>query len=259
MYQPLPPILPGFPDTEPFKELRFHLKELHWDLTGLLKKVETLSTVMPDTPQAFGSLRYELMDITSGIQHDISHHLGLTLKLAGQILERPSLLEVGERLVSLEASWDSETPPPSEDRQTNEPSRLQISLKALASDLRLALEATNQVAWSQGEQPRGLGQLDIGLEHLVEVLGSQVWSQSQQLYTQAFQLHRAADPMEAVEEDYWQHLATPRRQEYHSLARSLDFCPHCGAELSSDDRTFNGSYCESCRTAWIQSPQSSEE
>ena len=40
MKQPIYPILPGFPDTESFKELSFHLKELHWDLTSLVKQVE---------------------------------------------------------------------------------------------------------------------------------------------------------------------------------------------------------------------------
>jgi hypothetical protein len=67
----------------PDKELRFHLKELHWDLTSLVKKVEALSAIVPDTPQALLSIRYGLVDVTSGIEHDVSHHLAEALKLVG--------------------------------------------------------------------------------------------------------------------------------------------------------------------------------
>jgi hypothetical protein len=133
MKQPIYPILPGFPDTESFKELSFHLKELHWDLTSLVKQVEALSANVPDTPQALLSIQYGLVDVTSGIEHDV---------------------------------------------------------------------------------------------------------------------------LKAAQEDYWQLLATPLQEEYHPSARSLDSCIpciRCGAKLTADDRTFDGSYCESCRTRWIQS------
>jgi predicted amidophosphoribosyltransferase len=57
----------------------------------------------------------------------------------------------------------------------------------------------------------------------------------------------------AKQDEDWNLLATPLHEENHPLGRSLEVCPNCGASLTSDDRTFNGSYCENCRTRWIQS------
>lgn len=253
MKQPISLILPGFPDTESFKELRFHLKELHWDLTSLVKKVEALSANVPDTPQALLSIRYGLVDVTSGIEHDVSHHLAEALKLVGQVLENSSLAEVGERLASLETNWDGEGLPQPEDVQSDESTMLHMGLQALNSALSLALEGVDQAVGMQGGEPRGFEQLEDELEQLAEVLGSRVWLQSQQLYQQALRLHRTADPLKAAQEDYLQLLATPLQEEYHPSARSLDSCIRCGAKLTADDRTFDGSYCESCRTRWIQS------
>ena len=52
-------------------------------------------------------------------------------------------------------------------------------------------------------------------------------------------------------------LSTPLNENYHPDARRLDFCPNCGAKLTGDDRTFHGSYCEECRTAWSDSSEDS--
>jgi len=164
-----------------------------------------------------------------------------------------SLAEVGERLADLETNWDGEGLPQPEDVQSDESTMLHMGLQALNSALSLALEGVDQALASQGGEPRGAEQLEHELEQLVEVLGSQVWLQSQQLYQQAFHLHRKADPLKAAQEDYLQLLATPLQEEYHPSARSLDSCIRCGAKLTADDRTFDGSYCESCRTRWIQS------
>lgn len=257
MKEPLSPILLGFPETESFNELRFHLKELHWDLTSLVKKVKVLSAVIPDTPQSLLSIRNGLVDVVCGIEHGVSHHLAEALKLVGQVLTNSSVVEVGERLASLEVDWDGEELPQSEDAtedvNSDDSIRLHLGLEALTSALSVALEGVDQAIAIQGGEPRRAEQLQYELEQLVEVLGRRAWLQSQQLYKQALRLYQTADPVKAAQEDYWQLLATPLQEEYHPSARSLNYCLRCGAILTSDDRTFDGSYCEFCRTRWIES------
>jgi hypothetical protein len=142
--------------VSPDKELRFHLKELHWDLTSLVKKVEALSANVPDTPQALLSIRYGLVDVTSGIEHDVSHHLAEALKLVGQVLENSSLAEVGERLASLETNWDGEGLPQPEDVQSDESTMLHMGLQALNSALSLALEGVDQAVGYAGRRTEGI-------------------------------------------------------------------------------------------------------
>lgn len=253
MNRPASPILPGFPNTKPFKELRFHLRELYWDLTRLVKEVETLSAAAPDVPQAFQRIRYELIDITSGLEHTIFYHLAETLKLAGQVLEKPSLTEVGTQLTCQQIDWDTEQSFGSAKEQHKDVNKLYIDLHELASKLSLAWEKADRAVRSQGGEPNGSEQLERALEQLFEILDYQIWLKSQQLYLQAVQLHRTTDPVQAAQEDYWQLLATPLQEESHPLARRLNSCPRCGASLTQEDRTFDGSFCEFCRTRWIES------
>ncbi len=65
-------------------------------------------------------------------------------------------------------------------------------------------------------------------------------------------LHRAADPEAAADEDRADELATPLRELVLADARTLENCPHCGARLTTEDRTFDGSYCENCRTRIVE-------
>jgi hypothetical protein len=64
-------------------------------------------------------------------------------------------------------------------------------------------------------------------------------------------LHHALDPLDALAEAEAEELATPLFEEVHPDAASLTRCPRCGAALDWQDRTFTGTYCEGCRSAWL--------
>ena len=253
MNQQLPPIHPDFPDTESFLDLRFHLQELHWDLKSLVKEVESLSPAVPNSAVALRSIRYGLPGVTGGIEHDASYHLAEALKLTGNSLEKPSLSDLGEQLATQKMDWDADLSVPPQEENTDNPLALHQGIQKLAWLLRLALEEADKAAFGNSQE------LEKGLEKLAKLLGSQAWCLVENLYPPAYRLHRAADPVQAAEDDHWQLIATPLHEDYHPLARTLDTCPRCGAAISEDDRTFDGSYCESCRSRWFNSLQPSGE
>ncbi|MEA5514775.1 hypothetical protein [Nodularia sp. UHCC 0506] len=249
--------LPDFSNTEPLEELRFHQRELYWDMTSLVKKMSALLGTFPQTSQTFQEVLSGMIDVTSDIEHDVTHHLAEALKLAGQILGKPSLLELGEQLGCQEINWETLATQLPNDGQIDDSARLHLELQELASNLRFSLDTVAQVANYQGEEATGWEQLEDKLKCLAEVLGTRSWLDAQKLYGQALRLNLEADPDRQARDDYWRMVSTPLNQNYHPSARSLDFCPTCGAILTSDDRTFDGSYCEECRTAWIESSEDS--
>jgi hypothetical protein len=251
-------ILLGFPDTETFSDLRFHLKEIRRDLSTLTTQIEALSAAVSDEPQVIWRVRDGLASAVCGIEHDVCHHLAEALKLGGQVLEMPVLEKAGQELASLEMELFGNNESVLGSGQVNNDRliSLRTELQALASDLSAAQQEAEQVTRLQGGNPIGSEQLGRGLLQLAEVLSKRALPQSQRTHTQVVQLSRTADPDAAAEEDQWQTLATPLKEEYHPLARSLNRCPQCDATLTSEDRTFDGSYCESCRTRWSQSLES---
>lgn len=228
-------ILPDFSNTELLQELRFHLKELYWDMTSLVKKMSALLDTFPHTSQTFQEVLSGMIDVTSDIEHDVTHHLAEALKLAGQMLGKPSLLEVGEQLGSQEINWETLATQLPNDGQIDDPASLHTELQELASNLRCSLDTVDQVSNYQGEEATRWKQLEDKLKYLAEVLGTRSWLDAQKLYGQALRLDQAADPERQAREDYWQMISTPLSQNYHPSARSLDFCPTCGAILTSDD------------------------
>lgn len=253
MNQPLPPIHPDFPDTESFRDLRFHLQELHWDLKSLVKEVESLSPAVPNSAEELRTIRYGLPGVTAEIEHDASYHLAEALKLAGNGFLKPELSDLGEQLAAKKMDWDDDFYVPAQEGEIDNPLALHQGIQELASQLRLAQEQADKAAFGN------LQELENGLENLAVLLGSEAWFLVEDLYLPACRLHRAADPVEAAEDDYWKLIATPLHEDYHPLARTLDTCPRCGAAISQDDRTLDGSYCESCRSRWFNSlPPSGE-
>ncbi len=121
MNQPLPPIHPGFPDTESFRDLRFHLQELHWDLKSLVKEVESLSPAVPNSAAALRTIRYGLPGVTAEIEHDASYHLAEALKLAGNGFLKPSLSGLGEQLAAKKMDWDDDFSVPAQEGEIDNP------------------------------------------------------------------------------------------------------------------------------------------
>jgi len=86
------------------------------------------------------------------------------------------------------------------------------------------------------------------LDRLDMLVSQQAMPAVRAALTLAVALHRAADPMAAHDDDQADELATPLREVALEGARVLVACPHCGGALGRADRTFDGSYCEACRT-----------
>ncbi len=57
-------ISPDFSNTELLQELRFHLQELYWDMTNLVKKTEGLLVNFPQTSQTFPEMLSGMIDVS---------------------------------------------------------------------------------------------------------------------------------------------------------------------------------------------------
>jgi len=237
-----------------FKDLGFHVNEIYYDLVGLIKSYENLSALNPDSCQEFLELRIETGCLCIAIEHDTTHHLAEALKLVGKIMENQSILQLGKNLSSLQIEADYRDTIFSNTRESDGYDSLLAGLRHLIRQLRLVLEKIAEVRSIQEKGTQFLEQLMPLLEDIASILAKQVYPYAVNLHLQAFWLQRVSDPESAKEEDYWQLIATPLREEIHPLANSLDSCPLCGASMT-DCRTFTGSYCESCRTQWSQLPE----
>lgn len=251
MSQPAITILLGFPTTKSFRDLRFHLKALLSDSINLRKEIEELAGVNFSTPREFLHLRHEVGGISAGIEHVVSLHYAEMLMLMGQLFHEQAILEQGQQLSSLRMDWDVRA---SSEVGVNQHSysELHSNLRRLISMLQSILEDFQQIAQYHENESKGVKQLEPVLVRLNDILMNQILSECHTLLKQVVELHREADPEAARQEDYWAIVDTPLREEHHPSALSLDSCPYCGAILTIDDRTFDGSYCENCRTNWIQ-------
>jgi hypothetical protein len=125
---------------------------------------------------------------------------------------------------------------------------LAAELAALRVALRKAEGITGRSAW--------VGNVDGNREAIerdlaeLSLLADLVIGAADRAHALAVHAHRLANPVEAADEARCQEISTPLHEREHADARSLDRCPSCGNALESDDRTFDGSFCEGCRTAW---------
>lgn len=71
-------------------------------------------------------------------------------------------------------------------------------------------------------------------------------------------LHHRLDPFAAMQEEADHLVSVPQQIRPHPGARALDTCPSCDSPLGSGDRTWTGSYCEVCRTRWVD-PEARDE
>lgn len=138
--------------------------------------------------------------------------------------------------------------PPARPRETPIPTLL----AAQAALLLAAQEQGQRIAalWSPEAFEAGLTLHGEALTTLATALDTLIHTLSAlSVITRA--LHHALDPLETLAEAKAEELATPLFEEVHPDAASLIRCPRCGAALDWQDRTFTGTYCEGCRSAWL--------
>jgi hypothetical protein len=70
-----------------------------------------------------------------------------------------------------------------------------------------------------------------------------------ELYRLSLSFTKYVDPQRIELESFLKEVSTPLRIE--NFTGSLHQCTNCGSTLTSDDKTFDGMYCENCRTRWI--------
>lgn len=63
--------------------------------------------------------------------------------------------------------------------------------------------------------------------------------------------YREQNPEAAQEEDLYETFSIPLHVKSYTGNRHILLCPACSSNLNGDDITFNGYFCEKCRTRWI--------
>ncbi|WP_020641853.1 hypothetical protein [Amycolatopsis balhimycina] len=195
--------------------LRFHVREVAADLALAAGALEQAARIIPDRP---GVTAARLSEAISLLRHDLDHHIP----------------EIG-RIVGAST--------PGKPAATTEP----VDTAAISTEL-TALAARLRAISVNSELPELSGPI------------SRLWSSVKAALLQLSSLEKsvaqAADDFDADaarrrRDD--ELLAVPERTLTHKNPRALATCPHCGAALTSDDRTRDGAYCENCRTRWVPS------
>jgi hypothetical protein len=245
----LPTELPDFPDTPAMGELRFHLRELHWDLTGLVARLRELLARPTDDAAATRRLRQELGVVVAAIEHDAQHHAPRALELIrafGALFPDPEVPRPDNS--APDERGDGRDP----DLASEATGQLASALQQVLRGLEEALATVDRAAAMSGAKPGAVETIQGSLTDVVQVLGVQSAPAAMRALDLAVSLHRLLDPEAAAEEDRLEELETPLREIPHREARTLARCPRCGAPRSEGDRTFDGSFCEACRTRWYE-------
>lgn len=184
---------------------------------------------------------------TAAIEHNAEHH-------AQRVLELISALANQER----GGRPPGETLPRSPRHEEDAPasSLVEVVRAQLASELGVVLTALDeaQAVLIELEAKRGTeASVWLGIaKRLVEILQDIASPAVSRCLALAVALHHLSDPEAAAAEARDEELATPLREMSIEGARELQTCPHCGAPLGPGDRTFTGSFCENCRTKYVE-------
>ncbi len=241
--------LPDLPINESLQELRFHLRELYYDLLSEIKEAKALSTFVPRNKSEYYHLRSKLVDISTGAEHYVCYHLVKALKLAYEELSLSSLSDILSQITCQELEENEGDSTLSPEQITQHTLDFRKEVKELLSQLCLSLNIVSRFVENE-RLVKEAKDLETELIQLSEILAGKVLPQSQQLYQKTVLLYKSVAPEEVAQEEYWQNLSIPLHEETHPLARNLEHCPRCRAVLTREDRTFDGSFCESCRTRW---------
>lgn len=237
-------ILPDLPDSERIRELRFHLRSLQHDVAATIARLETCLPVPALEPAAMWRIREIVEDAAAAIEHDARLH-------AQRALELVSADPAGADRPSVEIESAVTPPlmvaavPGADDTRVQLAKELGVALAALARAGTIIVE----VAATRGNETASLRPR---LTATAETLQSIAWPATLRSLALARALHHAADPAAAAAEARADELATPLNEIALDGARALASCPRCGAPLTSDDRTFDGSYCENCRSRFFE-------
>lgn len=237
-------ILPDFPDSEQIRELRFHVRSLQHDLAATIASLETCLPLPAKDAAAMWRLRQTIADATAAIEHDARHHVQRALDLVSAVSDGADHSPVEVDPVPTPSITFATAP------------ALDDARDQLATDLGVALAVLTRVQTSIAEVAMLRGNDATSLRPRVtsaaDTLQRVAWPAALRCLALAQALHHAADPDAAATEARAEELATPVCEMALDGARSLDTCPRCGAPLTADDRTFDGSYCENCRTRFFE-------
>jgi hypothetical protein len=212
---------------EETRELWFQLRSLRYALATGVAEVALCRLPSVFDVASLSQLRGRLASLDSLVNDDIRSHAQRAL----------ALLDPGTLAEALATPMGA----PVSAQDARAPFTQQID--NLAAALTGAAELV--AAISDAESP--LAALD-DVRRIVAMLNDLAAPAVRTALTLAVAFHRAADSSAAAEDDRANELAEPLRELPHVEARALTLCPHCGAHLGAGDRTFNGSYCEACRS-----------
>ena len=243
-------IRPG-DDTETLRELRFHLRELQRDLGALLAGVADALPKVTSDGETFARSRMVVASLVAAVEHAAEHHARRALELARISNQRGVLIQSAP----LPATTETEVPPPSI-VETHE--ELRRTWRRLSNTIAASRTSVDRIIAMSMSGSGTMAQVEVELEHLSGALDGLAHSEARRAQNLVIHLHHLGDPDTAAAEAREEDLATPLRELHHPEARALTRCPHCGAPLDSGDRTFDGSYCEGCRTRWLADAEQSQ-
>ncbi|GEM_PF-2114656 len=200
-------------------EIRFHKSQIR---SHLRTELAELQGVPPGADERVRERA--LADMLAAADHVATHH-------AQALLGEPD----AESTV-----WD--TPPSSEVDRTRIAAEIAQALQEIRAGGTKALDLVGRTEPAATDEVALAHDIRAALVHLMNAT-AKGFRLSQRLV-------RLEHPEIAEEEARNQELDTPLRTLVRPDARALQTCPHCGASLGSDDRTYTGSYCEACRTLW---------
>ena len=218
---------------------RFHLVEIASDIRSTIRDLSELRnrvSTLASEPNGPWDRRILLAvdTIVATLEHDLEHHVPAILALAGREVSHRSEITI---------------PPVASGAETL--IRIDNLMKALGH-AEVLVQSLLEVFRADASAARSIEELH---EHLAET----TLPLAVAIQRDALALKYAVEPAAALEDTIGSALETPLRTEFNPEAKRLARCPRCGGSLSDEDRTFSGSYCETCRTRWEESRDGAAE
>jgi hypothetical protein len=260
MTQKLNDLLPDFPETEIFSEIRFYLKYSHYDLAKIAIVVNDLQKLNFKESYSFKELREEFPSVLYGkLDFIIYFRIAQSLINLGHSISKTDLVELGQDLIHQGDLWNESEKSPPVDETLNCIEEVVNKLHYLETMLHEAIKKLEEIAQYRGKNSEGFDLLENALKNFSVKFTQEIMPCAEDIYMQSWGLHRREYPEEAREEDFWRMIETPLYEECHPHALDLSACPRCGAVLTDKDvygypgDEDRGKYCEACRSRWIQS------